>query len=124
MKRHNRPMSPHLDIYRWRITMLSSILHRASGAFISLGLVLLVLKLVFLASNGEFGFSHFGVLVTSFWIIWTGAVYYHLCNGIRHLVWDAGHGFAVPTAEKSAKMVMLATVLLTLATWLVFFYLL
>lgn len=120
MPTNNRPMSPHLDIYRWRITMLSSILHRASGAFISLGLVILVLKLVFLASSGQFGFSPSGILATVFWFIWTGAVYYHLCNGVRHLVWDAGHGFAVPTAEKSAKIVMAVTVVLTVLTWIFF----
>ncbi len=120
MPNKNRPMSPHLDIYRWRITMLSSILHRASGAFVSFGLVVLVLKLVFLATNGEFGFSPYGILITVFWVVWTAAIYYHLCNGIRHLAWDAGHGFAVPTAEKSAMMVMLATVVLTVLTWLIY----
>ncbi len=115
----NRPMSPHLDIYRWRITMLSSILHRASGAFVSFGLFILVIKLVLLAIGGASGFSASGMLANAFWFVWSGAVYYHLCNGVRHLVWDAGHGFEVPTASKSAMAVMIATVILTLLTWLV-----
>lgn len=113
----NRPLSPHLDIYRWRITMLSSILHRASGAFISLGLFILVIKLVSLAAGGSESFAVSGMLSNAFWFVWTGAIYYHLCNGIRHLVWDAGHGFEVPTAEKTAKMVLIATAVLTLLTW-------
>ncbi len=115
----NRPMSPHLDIYRWRITMLSSILHRASGAFVSLGLFILVIKLTLLASNGLADFAPSSMLANAFWFVWSGAVYYHLCNGIRHLVWDAGHGFEVPTASKSALAVMIATVVLTLLTWIV-----
>ncbi len=119
MSTDNRPMSPHLDIYRWRITMLSSILHRASGAFVSLGLFILVIKLTVLASGGTADFIASGMICKAFWFVWSGAIYYHLCNGIRHLVWDAGYGFSVPTASKSAMAVMLMTVVLTVATWLV-----
>ncbi|MBS9778294.1 MAG: succinate dehydrogenase, cytochrome b556 subunit [Gammaproteobacteria bacterium] len=115
----NRPMSPHLDVYRWRITMLSSILHRASGSFVSLGLFILVLRVLMIAVNGAENFSEFGFFMNTFWFVWSMAIYYHMCNGIRHLVWDAGHGFEVKTAENSAKIVMVATVVLTVVTWLV-----
>lgn len=115
----NRPMSPHLDVYRWRITMLTSILHRASGAFVSLGLFILVIKLTMIAINGPESFSSSGMLMNAFWFLWSMAIYYHLCNGVRHLVWDAGYGFEVKTAEKSAKIVMASTVVLTVITWLI-----
>ncbi len=115
----NRPMSPHLDIYRWRITMLSSILHRASGSFVSLGLFVLVMRVLAIAINGEEHFTEFGMLMNAFWFFWSMAVYYHMCNGVRHLVWDAGHGFEVKTAEKSAKIVIICTLVLTAITWLI-----
>lgn len=117
MSHDNRPMSPHLDIYRWRITMLTSTLHRLSGVFVSFGFFILVCKLVILATGGEAGFAPSGMLANLFWFVWTGAVYYHLCNGIRHLIWDAGYGFELPTAEKTAKIVMVGTAVLTLLTW-------
>lgn len=117
MSNDNRPMSPHLDIYRWRITMLTSTLHRLSGVFVSLGFFILVIKLVLLVTNGAFGFAPSGILANAFWFVWSAAVYYHLCNGIRHLVWDSGRGFDIPTAEKSAKLVIVASVILTLLTW-------
>ncbi len=114
----NRPLSPHLDIYRWRITMLTSILHRASGVAVSFGLLVLVLKLVFLATAGAEGFSSSGWFESTFWFGWSLAVYYHLCNGIRHLVWDTGRAFDIPNAEKGAKMVLAGSVVLTIFTWL------
>lgn len=117
MTTDNRPLSPHLDIYRWRITMLTSTLHRLSGVFVSLGMFVLVIKLVMLAVGGTESFAASGKLANLFWFIWSLAVYYHLCNGIRHLAWDAGKGFDVPTAEKTAKWVLGGSVVLTLITW-------
>lgn len=114
---NNRPMSPHLQVYRWRITMAASTLHRLTGPLISLGLFILVCKLAGFAIGGAESFSQSGMLSNAFWFVWTLAVYYHLCNGIRHLVWDAGHGFELKTAEKSAKIVMISAVVLTLITW-------
>lgn len=113
----NRPMSPHLQVYRWRITMLTSTLHRMSGPIISFGLFLLVCKLASFAVWGAEGFSQSGMLANAFWFMWTLAIYYHMCNGVRHLVWDAGHGFALETAEKTAKIVLVLAVVLTLITW-------
>lgn len=118
MATDNRPLSPHLDIYRWRITMLTSTLHRLSGLFVSLGMFVLVLKLALLASGGSEHFAPSGMLANAFWFVWSLAIYYHLCNGIRHLAWDTGKGFDVPTAEKTAKWVLGGAVALTLLTWL------
>lgn len=117
MATDNRPLSPHLDIYRWRITMLTSTLHRLSGVFVSLGMFILVWRLTSIAAGGHSGFEMSSILANAFWFVWTLAVYYHLCNGIRHLAWDAGYGFDVPTAEKTAKWVIIASVILTLLTW-------
>lgn len=118
MATDNRPLSPHLDIYRWRITMLTSTLHRLSGVMVSFGMFVLVIKLVMLAVGGAEHFSASGMLANAFWFVWSLAVYYHLCNGIRHLMWDAGKGFDVPTAEKTAKWVLGGSVVLTLITWI------
>ncbi len=118
MATSNRPLSPHLDIYRWRITMMVSIIHRASGVVISFGMMMLILKLVLLATGGSEEFAPSGMLSMAFWFVWTIAVYLHLGNGVRHLVWDAGKGFDVPTAEKSAAMVLIGAVILTALTWL------
>ncbi|PID65261.1 MAG: succinate dehydrogenase, cytochrome b556 subunit [Gammaproteobacteria bacterium] len=117
MASNNRPMSPHLDIYRWRITMLTSTLHRLTGVVVSLGMFVLVIKLALFAGGGHDGFAASGKFANSFWFVWSLTVYYHLCNGIRHLAWDAGKGFDVPTAEKTAKWVLFGAVVLTLLTW-------
>jgi len=120
MSSGNRPLSPHLGIYRWRITMLASTLHRMTGLIISLGLFFLVIKLLNLASSGVLGFSPVWWLARAFWFIWTLCIYFHLCNGIRHLLWDVGYGFDIPKAEKSAKIALIAALFLTISTWLVF----
>ncbi len=118
MATDNRPLSPHLDIYKWRITMLTSTLHRLTGVVVSFGMFVLIIKLVMLASGDQEGFSPSGLLENAFWFVWSLTVYYHLCNGIRHLMWDAGKGFDVPAAERSAKWVLAGSVLLTALTWL------
>ncbi len=117
-----RPLSPHLQIYRWSLTMALSILHRASGVALLFGLLLLLWWLVALAS-GEAAFatvravtgSPIGVLAL---FVLTLVLYYHLANGVRHLVWDAGFGFDKETARQSGVFVVVAAVGLTLLTWL------
>lgn len=118
MATDNRPLSPHLDIYKWRITMLTSTLHRMSGMLVSLGMFILVWRLTSIAVGGHDDFEVSDKLANAFWFIWTLAIYYHLCNGIRHLAWDAGKGLDVPTAEKTAKGVLIGAAVLTLLTWL------
>ncbi len=117
-----RPLSPHLQIYRWSLTMALSILHRATGVALVFGLLLLVWWLVALA-QGEAAFatvravtgSPLGVLAL---FVLTLVLFYHLANGVRHLVWDAGFGFDKETARQSGVFVVVAAVGLTLLTWL------
>lgn len=116
-----RPLSPHLQIYRWQITMLMSIAHRITGIALAVGTLLLVWWLVALAAGpaafaqaqGFIG-SWFGLLLLFGWSV---ALFYHLCNGIRHLVWDAGRGFEISSMYASGYAVLAATAALTVIAW-------
>lgn len=116
-----RPISPHLQVYRFQYTMATSILHRITGAALTGGALLLTWWLVALAIGG-------GAFETVQWFMgsiigqlalfgFTVALYYHLANGIRHLIWDAGKGYELPFAEKSAYLVFFFTGALTAITW-------
>ncbi len=116
-----RPLSPHLQVYKPQISSVLSILHRATGCFLSLGSLLLAYWLYTLAYNedayyrlNDFLTSIFGQILL---IGWTAAFYYHLCNGIRHLFWDAGKGFSIEAMTKSGYAVLLFATLLTAITW-------
>jgi succinate dehydrogenase / fumarate reductase cytochrome b subunit len=118
-----RPLSPHLQIYKWQVQMLSSILHRATGMALVLGLLGVVWALVALASGRE-AWGHFvagaGSLpgrVLLFAFSW--ALAYHLINGVRHLVQDAGHGFAVRDFVRSSWISLLGSVVLVVLAWAV-----
>ncbi len=118
-----RPMSPHLQIYKLPITAKLSILHRGTGVVLTIGLILLAITLASVAS-GESAWASMHWLISSWFghlvlIGFTASLYYHFCNGIRHLFWDAGKGFDLKTAEKSAILVLIATVTLTALTWLI-----
>jgi len=115
-----RPMSPHISIWKWHPTMLSSILHRATGIVLYIGLIKLAVVLAFLAAGPKW-FAKVEPLVYSrigafafFFVV--GVLVYHFLNGIRHLVWDIGAGFN----PKLANMVSLVTILVSaiLATYL------
>ena len=117
----NRPLSPHLQVWKWTLTMALSILHRASGVALALGLLMVVWMLVSAASGREsyecflrFSTSIFGQLLL---FGWTGAVYYHMCSGIRHLLMDAGYLMTIPQAEKAGKVIFVVSIAMTLATW-------
>lgn len=116
-----RPLSPHLQIYRLPLTALLSILHRFTG----IGLTLVSLGFLYwlwaVAMGGEY-------YATALWLFssWLGklilfitlfAFYYHLSNGIRHLVWDFGYGFDLITAQRTNWAVVIAAFMLTLFTW-------
>ena len=119
-----RPLSPFMfpTWYRFQITSTLSILHRITGIGLALGSILLAWWLIAVAANGElftathaFIASPIGMLLLFGWSV---AFFYHLCNGIRHLVWDAGLGFALRMARRSGYAVLAATVVLTALTWL------
>jgi succinate dehydrogenase / fumarate reductase cytochrome b subunit len=122
MRSADRPLSPHLQIYRWQLTMLLSILHRATGIALSGGTILLVWWLVAAASGPdayegvqEFLGSWIGLLLL---FGWTVSLFYHLCNGIRHLVWDTGHALDLKSTYTGGWAVVAATAVLTLAAWI------
>jgi len=121
MANNNRPTSPHLQIYRLPLTAIMSISHRATGVFLSVGLVFTVLCLTALA-NGESSWEFFhGILRNWFGQLvlfgFTLVLNYHLCNGIRHLFWDIGYGFTLEAASLANKLVLIAAVVLTLLVW-------
>ena len=119
-----RPLSPFMfpTWYRFQITSALSILHRLTGIALAVGSILLAWWLVAVAAGGEvFAATHafiaspIGVLLL---FLWSAAFFYHLCNGIRHLAWDAGYGFDIRTAHLSGYAVLAATVVLTVVAWL------
>ncbi len=121
-----RPMSPHLQIYKLPITAKLSILHRGSGAVLTFGLILISIVLASIAS-GESAWASIHWLLSSWFgylvlIGFTAKLYFHFCNGIRHLFWDAGKGLDLKSAKKSAFMVLIATAALTVFTWVIAFY--
>lgn len=116
-----RPLSPHLGIYRWQLTMALSILHRASGVFLSIGAVILVVVLTAVAMGAsqfdcvqEWLAHPIGLILLAGWSF---ALYLHLANGVRHLVWDAGIGLEKDIANKSGIWVIAFAVLATAVTW-------
>lgn len=116
-----RPLSPHLQVYRWTITMASSILHRATGAGLGLGMVVLVWWLIAAASGPE-AFAQVQACLASiagrlvlFGITWS--LMFHLLNGIRHLAWDIGLGFGLKAATATGWATALGSVILTLGLW-------
>jgi succinate dehydrogenase / fumarate reductase cytochrome b subunit len=116
-----RPLSPHLQIYRWPVTMGTSILHRITGVGLAMGTVILAWWLVAAAMGEEsyavfesVAFHWFGRFVL---FGFTLALTYHALNGIRHLFWDMGYGYAVPTANKTGAAVYVLSILTTVAIW-------
>jgi succinate dehydrogenase / fumarate reductase cytochrome b subunit len=119
-----RPLSPHLTVYRmYRYTLLTSLLNRATGLVLSAGLILLVYWLVAIASGpaayrGARELLSLGVL-KAVYVILLATFSYHLLAGIRHLIWDTGHGLERAQAKRSAVLVAIASILLFagLAWW-------
>jgi succinate dehydrogenase / fumarate reductase, cytochrome b subunit len=117
-----RPRSPHLQIYRWPVTMGTSILHRVTGFGLSLGTLVLAWWLVAASMGPEAyavfegaAFHWFGRLVLFGFSL---ALVFHMLNGVRHLFWDVGRGFKVSTAKASGLAVYALTVVVTVAIWL------
>ena len=123
MRNAERPLSPHLQIYRWPLSMAMSILHRFTGIALSLGTVLLVWWLV-AAADGREAYDQVQWFLGS-WIGlvllfgWTVALFFHLCNGIRHLWWDTGQGLDLKSVNVSGWAVLAATIILSITSWIV-----
>ena len=122
MGTRSRPLSPHLMIYRFEWTMLLSITHRITGVGLAMGGVLLVWWLMALASGPEYFAFVLALLASTIGRLmllgWTWAMFYHLCNGIRHLCWDAGWGFELDTARNTGLLVLAGSILLTVGSWM------
>ncbi len=117
----DRPLSPHILAWRWHITMAASILHRLTGAALYVGALLLVgWALALAAGPGPYA-TYAGLLGSPLGLIVLGGLtlclFYHLANGIRHLVWDFGRGYAPKTADATAWLVIGFAVIATAALW-------
>lgn len=121
MSVQNRPLSPHLQVYRPQITTVLSILHRATGVAVAVGTLLLVYWVTAAAAGPEAFASAQSFLGSPIGLIllfgWSVCLFYHLCNGVRHLAWDVGYGFELPNVYRSGWAVLIATAVLTLAAW-------
>ncbi|MGR3314530.1 succinate dehydrogenase, cytochrome b556 subunit [Roseovarius indicus] len=120
VNRGNRPLSPHLTIYRPQLTSITSILTRITGNALLLGAILMVWWFLAAATSAEY-FATVDGLVTSllgdvvmFLSLW--ALWYHTLAGVRHLIWDSGAMLDVPTAEKLGWAVIGGSVILTIIT--------
>jgi succinate dehydrogenase / fumarate reductase cytochrome b subunit len=125
MADRQRPLSPDLQIYRPQLTSVLSITHRLTGIALSVGSPLLVFWLIAAAAGpSAYGTLH-GFLGSWLGLAllfgWTYALFFHLCNGIRHLFWDAGYGFELRAIYASGWTVVAASVVLTLAAWIISF---
>ncbi len=122
----DRPLSPHLFIYRWQIGNTLSILHRLTGMALAAGLVALSYWLIALAGGPATYVSAMRVLAGPIGLIvmigWTLAFTYHLLNGVRHLFWDAGYGFEKTTRHASGWVAVLGSIVLTVGLWLMVWF--
>ncbi len=121
MSAAERPISPHLSIYRPQITSMTSIMHRFTGLALVAGAALLAYWLWAAAYAPAMFESLYECLASTFGLAcllgWTLAFYYHLANGIRHLFWDIGMGLEIVQATRSGWTVILLALLLTAFTW-------
>lgn len=121
MAHTNRPLSPHLSVYRWGVSNTLSIVHRATGVILAAGGAVLAAWLVGVASGPDAYLGVMGWLGSSpgllLLLAWSFSFFYHLCNGIRHLCWDAGYGFEIPRARATGLAAVGAAVALTVAFW-------
>ena len=119
--RRERPLSPHMQVYRWGVQMTTSILHRATGIVLPIGLLAMVWGLLSLAAGPDrwLAFtecvgSPLGMVIL-FGFSW--ALAFHLINGIRHLVQDAGYGWSIPEFIRSSWTSIIGSVVLVLVVW-------
>jgi len=119
----DRPLSPHLQIYKPMLTMMMSIIHRITGAALYFGTLLLVWWLIAAATGPEY-FDFVNGLAGSFigrlvLFGYTWALIHHMLGGIKHFIWDTGAGFELATVELMARLSLLASISLTLVIWVI-----
>ncbi len=121
MATKQRPLSPHLQVYRWQIQMVTSIIHRATGIVLAIGALLIAAALLAMAT-GPAAWDCVRAMASSwpglvFLLGWTWAFAYHLLNGIRHLLQDAGYGFSIPAFIRNGWLSVIGSLLLTGLIW-------
>ncbi len=121
MEKSQRPLSPHLQIYRPQLTSVLSITHRITGMALTAGTLVLVYWLL-AAASGPDAYASAQALLGSWFgravlLVFSYALFFHLCNGIRHLFWDVGMGFELKTAYASGNAVIVASIALTVIAW-------
>jgi succinate dehydrogenase / fumarate reductase cytochrome b subunit len=121
MALRERPTSPHLQIYRWQLTSMMSILHRISGLLLALGVIGLAWWLLAVDAGGE-RYAHVARIIASplgllLLFGFSLALVYHLLNGLRHLFWDMGWGFEIDETYRSGWAVAALTIVFTAAIW-------
>lgn len=117
----SRPLSPHLQIYRPMLTMIMSIAHRITGAALYVGTLLLAWLLI-AASSGADSYAAAASCVNSLpgkliLFCFTWALFHHLLGGIRHIIWESGHGFSHPQREWLAQATLIGGIVLTVGVW-------
>ena len=120
-----RPLSPHLQIYKPQLTSILSILHRATGIALSMGSIILVFWVIAL-TLGDTTYTLYLNIINNWFgklilLGFTFALFYHLSNGIRHLFWDAGYGYDLKQAYMSGSLVIFFSLTLTILTWILVF---
>ncbi|WP_373503105.1 succinate dehydrogenase, cytochrome b556 subunit [Aestuariivirga sp.] len=124
-KNAGRPLSPHLQIYRGGLTMMMSIVHRATGIALYAGTVLLVWWLSAAATSDEYFdfvqrvFGSWIGLIVLFGFTWS--LVHHTIGGIRHMIWDLGAGMDIPSVERGAKLTLAASIIITVVLWIIGF---
>ena len=123
MARDDRPVSPDLQIYRPQLTSVLSITHRLTGVALSVGSPLLVCWLIAAAAGPQAYSALHDFLASWLGLVlllgWTFSLFFHLCNGIRHLLWDVGYGFDLQTIYASGWAVVAISIGLTLTAWII-----
>lgn len=118
-----RPLSPHTSIWRWHLTMATSILHRVSGCALYGGGLILAIWAITLAAGPE-AYGTFKAVMGSFpgkivMFALTLAVFYHLAKGVQHLIWDTGHGYKLETANMGAMITIAFAIVATIVVWII-----
>lgn len=122
-----RPLSPHLQVYRMTLTMAMSIVHRITGIALAGGILLLVWWLAAAASSNDDYFNMvqglFGSILGRIVLLgFTWALVHHALGGLRHFIWDTGHGFDLPKVEWLAQANLIAAPIITAALWLIAYW--
>ena len=118
MRQTNRPLSPHLQVYKLPLTGIISITHRMTGVILALGLILYVVSFFYILQGNEAylelqSFLDYTLIRIAIWFF-IYALFFHLCHGVRHLIWDVGEGFGRDDMDRNAIIELVLSLVLTL----------